>query len=62
MNFVKPAKKVDDRIEETLTYMDFLRSIGARIRTNNMIERLNRKIKRRIKAIGAFPDVPDCVM
>lgn len=27
-----------------------------RIRTNNMLERVNREIKRRTRAIGAFPD------
>ena len=36
--------------------MDFPTQHWTRIRTNNTIERLNRKIKRRTKAIGAFPD------
>ena len=36
-----------------LTYMDFSTQHWARIRTNNTIERLNREIKRRTKAIGA---------
>lgn len=50
------AKKLTDGIEETLTYMDFPTQHWTRIRTNNTIERLNREIKRRTKAIGAFPD------
>ena len=33
-----------------------------RIRTNNAIERLNREIKRRTKAIGAFPDGQSALM
>lgn len=49
------TKKVQDGIEETLTYMDFPTQHWTRIRTNNTIERLNREIKRRTKAIGAFP-------
>jgi transposase-like protein len=43
-------------IDETLTYMVFPSPHWTRIRTNNTIERLNREIKRRTKAIGAFPD------
>jgi len=33
-----------------------------RIRTNNAIERLNREIKRRTRAIGAFPDGQSALM
>ena len=47
---------VRSSVEETLTYMDFPTQHWTRIRTNNTIERLNREIKRRTKAIGAFPD------
>lgn len=36
--------------------MDFPTQHWSRIRTNNTIERLNREIKRRTRAIGAFPD------
>lgn len=43
------AKKVQEGIEETLTYMDFPPQHWTRIRTNNTMERLNREIKRRIK-------------
>ena len=56
------AKKVEDGIEETLTYMDFPTQHWTRIRTNNAIERLNREIKRRTKAIGAFPDGQSALM
>ena len=56
MKLAKSAKKVEDGIEETLTYMDFPTQHWTRIRTNNAIERLNRETKRRTKAIGAFPD------
>ena len=56
MKLSAAAKKVQESIDETLTYMDFPTQHWTRIRTNNTIERLNREIKRRTKAIGAFPD------
>ena len=46
------AKKVEDGIEETLTYCTFPSEHRTRIRTNNVIERLNR----RTRVVGAFPD------
>ena len=56
------AQKVEASIEETLTFMDFPSQHWARIRTNNTVERLNREIKRRTKAIGAFPDGNSALM
>ena len=56
MKLAKAAKKGEDGIEETLTYMDFPTQHWTRIWTNNAIERLKREIKRRTKAIGAFLD------
>lgn len=49
------AKKVEDSIEEALTYCDFLSEHGTRIRTKNVIERLNREIRRRTQMVGTFP-------
>ena len=62
MKLVSAAKKVEDGIEETLTYMEFPTQHWTRIRTNNTIERLNREIKRRTKAIGAFPNGQSALM
>lgn len=62
MKLSSAAKKLQDGIEETLTYMDFPTQHWSRIRTNNTIERLNREIKRRTKAIGAFPDRQSALM
>ena len=62
MKLAKAAKKVEDGIEETLTYMDFPTQHWTRLWTNNAIERLNREIKRRTKAIGAFPDGQSALM
>ena len=46
MKLKEAAKKVEDSIEETLTYCDFPSEHWTRIRTNNVIERLNREIRR----------------
>ncbi len=62
MKLAKAAKKVEDGIEETLTYMDYPTQHWSQIRTNNAIERLNREIKRRTRAIGAFPDGQSALM
>lgn len=51
----KAAKKIEDGIEETLTYADFPSEHWTRIRTNNVIERLNREIRRRTRVVGTFP-------
>ena len=62
MELSSAAKKLQDGIDETLTYMDFPTQHWTRIRTNNTIERLNREIKRRTRAIGAFPDGQSALM
>ncbi len=56
------AKKVEEGIEGTLTFMGFPSQHLTRIRTNNTLERLNREIKRRTRAIGAFPDGNSALM
>ena len=53
---------MEDGIEETLTYMNFPSQHWRKIRTNNAIERINREIKRRTKAVGAFPDGQSALM
>lgn len=55
MKLKEAAKKVEDGIEETLIYCDFPSEHWTRIRTNNVIERLNREI-RRTRVVGTFPD------
>ena len=62
MKLSKAAQKIEGGIHETLTYMNFPCQHWTRIRTNNTIERLNREIKRRTKAIGAFPDGNSALM
>ena len=62
MKLKEAAKKVEDGIEETLTYCDFPGEHWTRIRTNNVIERLNREIRRRTRVVGTFPDGNSALM
>lgn len=56
MKLKEAAKKVQDGVEETLTYCEFPYEHWTRIRTNNVIERLNREIRRRTRVVGCFTD------
>jgi transposase-like protein len=62
MKLKEAAMKVENSIEETLTYMDFPFEHWTRIRTNNVIERLNREIRRRTRVVGTFPDGNSALM
>ena len=62
MKLKEAAAKVEAGIEETLTYMDFPFEHWTRIRTNNVIERLNREIRRRTRVVGTFPDGNSALM
>ena len=62
MKLKEAAKKVEDGTEETLTYCDFPSEHWTRIRTNNVIERLNREIRRRTRVVGSFPDGNSALM
>ena len=62
MKLKEAAKKVEDSIEETLTYYDFPSEHWLKIRTNNVIERLNREIRRRTRVVGTFPDGNSALM
>ena len=62
MKLPEAAKKVEACIEETLTYCDFPSEHWEKIRTNNVIERMNREIRRRTRVVGAFPDGNSALM
>ena len=62
MKLPEAARKVEDSIAETLTYMEFPYEHWLRIRTNNVIERLNREIRRRTRVVGTFPDGNSALM
>ncbi len=52
----KAAQLVEHGIGETLSYMAFPREHWTRLRTNNVLERLMKEIRRRTRVVGAFPD------
>ncbi len=58
----KAAKKLEDSINETLTYYDFPSEHWRRIRTNNPLERIMREVRRRTRVVGAFPDGNSALM
>ena len=62
MKLKEAAKKVEDGIAETLAYCDFPSEHWTHIRTNNVIERLNREIRRRTRVVGTFPDGNSALM
>ena len=62
MKLPKAAKKVEAGIEETLTYCDFPSEHWSNIRSNNVIERMNREIRRKMWVVGAFPDGNSALM
>ena len=48
--------------DETLSYMAFPREHWTRIRTNNVLYRIMREIRRRTRVVGAFPDGRSALM
>ena len=62
MRLGEAARVVRAGYAETLTYTGFPREHWARIRTNNAIERLNREVRRRTRAVGTFPDGKSALM
>lgn len=56
------ATVVREGVDETLSYMAFPREHWTRIRTNNVLERIMREIRRRTRVVGNFPDGRSAVM
>ena len=62
MRLGQAASIVREGAEETFSYMAFPREHWTRIRTNNMLERIMREIRRRTRVVGNFPDGQSAVM
>lgn len=55
-------RTVRDGFVETLAYTEFPPEHWRRIRTNNGIERIDRKSRRRTRIVGIFPDGNSALM
>lgn len=62
MRLAAAAKCFSDGVEETLSYMSFPREHWTRVRSNNMLERIMKEIRRRTRVVGAFPDGRSALM
>jgi transposase-like protein len=62
MRLSQAAKIVRDGVAETLSYMAYPREHWTRLRTNNMLERIMREIRRRTRVVGNFPDGKSALM
>ena len=62
MKLGQAAAIVRTGVDETLSYMAFPREHWTRIRTNNMLERIMREIRRRTRVVGNFPDGRSALM
>jgi putative transposase len=55
MGYMSAASSLERFSTDLLNYRAFLEEHWRRIRTTNMLERVNREIKRRVRSVGAFP-------
>jgi putative transposase len=54
--FSKAIESLDNGFEDTVQFHDYPRSYHKHLRTTNMLERVNREIRRREKVISIFPN------
>jgi transposase-like protein len=62
MKLADAAELVRTGIEETLYYYAFPSEHWRSLRTNNPLERILREVRRRTRAVGAFPDGKSALM
>jgi putative transposase len=56
------AAKMEDGVDETLSYYAFPPEHWRRVRTNNPLERIMKEIRRRTNVVGSFPDGNSALM
>src|SRR4051812_39172226 len=57
----RPTSWVEEDIEETFTYYRLPRRHHKRMKSTNMLERLNEEIKRRTDVVRIFPNAESCL-
>lgn len=62
MKLPAAARILLDGIGESVTYYQFPRKHHRSIRTNNMLERIMKEIRRRTRVVGSFPDGKSALM
>jgi putative transposase len=62
MRLPAAAKILSEGIDESVTYYQFPREHHRSIRTNNMLERIMKEIRRRTRVVGSFPDGRSALM
>lgn len=62
MKLHNAAEKVQEGVDETLSYFGFPREHHRHIYTNNPLEAINKQIRRRTRVVGAFPDGNSALM
>lgn len=50
------ANTIEKFLPELISYTAFPKQHGKRLRTTNMMERVNKELKRRTKVVGVFPN------
>lgn len=58
----RAARILEEGFEETLSYYAYPSQHWRSLRTNNMLERMNREIRRRTRVVGSFPDGKSALM
>ena len=56
------VRRVEEKIQETLTYYNYPPQHWLKLKTNNPMERLLKETRRRTKVVGAFPDGHSALM
>lgn len=59
--YPKVSKMLSEDLEGVLTFYDYPEKHRRKIRTTNLIEWLNKMIKKRSRVIGVFPNAKSCI-